>query len=174
MQVHVLTCVITAKKYSLSDLSRWSFRGLYVLEKAWLVPGLEGELRYSKGSSLNGRKKRWGNVSFWGCLGRILLASRIISRKYQAPAGEKKKPKTSNKQTKNPTSFCHRLGACYNLGIYIVCLKFFFSPLHSLPCSCSVLWNNSALMRRFAWWCSRVRWKVYFVLVSNKGSADYC
>lgn len=63
----------------------------------------------------------------------------VFSRKFLAPAGKKKK------------NFNHRLGACYNLGIYIYMLKVFLLLFVLPPHSCSVLWNNSALMRRFAW-----------------------
>lgn len=38
----------------------------------------------------------------------------VFSRKFLAPAGKKKK-----------RNFNHRLGACYNLGIYIYMLKVF-------------------------------------------------
>lgn len=52
---------------------------------------------------------------------------------------------------KKKRNFNHRLGACYNLGIYIYMLKVFLLLFVLPPHSCSVLWNNSALMRRFAW-----------------------
>lgn len=125
MQVTVLACIITTKTYSLSELSRWSVRGWYILEKVWLMPGQEGQFKLQQRFISEWKKiKRWGNVSFWGSHGKILLAPHIWF------------PVNSwHLQGKKKRNFCHRLGACYNLGIYIHMLLSF----SSLVCTPSLI-----------------------------------
>lgn len=123
----------------------------------------KGSFRYSKSSSLSGRKKEMGEMSFWVCCGKTCRFHLHDFHEFPGTFREKKNPLLS--QTRSLLWF-----RCIYTSI---CLKLFFSCLHSVPCSCSVSWNSSASMSRCVWWCSRARWKECSVQVSSKGSADY-
>lgn len=108
-------------------------------------------------------KKRWGKCHSEFVVEKPAGSTYMISMNFLAPSGKKKTPLLS--QIRSLLWF-----RCIYTSI---CLKLFFSCLHSVPCSSSVSWNSSASMSRCVWWCSRVRWKECSVQVSSKGSADY-
>lgn len=140
IRVNVFTGVITAKMYPLSDLSR-----------ALIV--FNNSLQREFGSYLDRQESVWGSndpsLNGEEEMGNILrLSQRDCGCDFWEIPG-------TNREIKEKKSIDEKL-AMISVHTSIYIHQKLFSFLH-LPHSFSALWNSSALMRKFVWWCSRAK-----------------